>query len=263
MSDDEMVVFVIAAGVVVASMLATTTAGLHPLCLARNPGTGLVRSAIIGGMVWTGLVLAFYADPSVKGIYILFYLVLGYAVIKSFGQVAGRLFGVSMRIDVGERRNWAAAVFLSAFTLGTGFVFGGSLWGEADPEGSGEGGWWVPLGFFLLGWGVMAGAVAVYLVREPGHFRTAIRQERSTAAATGAASFTVSTAILMTQAVSGDFFGWGEGLKDVGLAAAMLLAHEFLRAPSGSPAATSTRRVVECALYLSLAAVSVLLNWLR
>ena len=259
MSEDEIFVFLIAGAVAISSIGMTSVNGLHALCLERNPGPGLVRLGIVGGIAWLGIVLAFFGDPSIQGIYVWFYLVLGYAVIKLFGQVLGGMYGVSMRVDVAERRNWAAALFLAAFTFGTGLIFGGSLWGEADPYSEYEGGWWIPMGFFLLGWTLMSIMIAIYLLREPGRFRTIVLQERDIGAASGAASFTLGTAVFMTDAVSGDFFGWGAGLMDVSLAGGMLIAHEFLRTPTGLPEAAGTRRVVECAFYIALALISTLL----
>jgi hypothetical protein len=210
-------------------------------------------------MAWIGTVLAFFADPSIVGIYVWFYVVMGYAAIKVFGQLGGRMFGISMRVDVAERRNWPAAIFLAAFTFGTGLIAGGCLWGEADPYSDDEGGWWIPVGFFLLGWGITVAMTAIYHVREPGTFRTLVLQERDRGAAAGAASFTIGTAMLMTDAVSGDFFGWTAGLLDVAMAAAMLLAHEFLRTPTGMPEAAGTRRAIECAFYLVLALIGTLI----
>jgi hypothetical protein len=256
MSEDEIVVTVFAAIAAVASAGATSVRGLHPLCLERNPGPGLVRLAVIGSMVWLAVVLRFFGDPSIVGIYVAFYLLLGYAVTKFFGQVLLMTSGISLRVDVAERRNWPAALFFAAFTFGTGLIFGGSLWGEADPDSDYEGGWWIPMGFFAQGWLVMAAMLTLYLMREPGRFRTGILQQRNLSEAKGAASFTLSTAILMTSAVAGDFYGWAEGLKDVGLAAAMLVAHEFLRPPTGLPDVGGARRTFECVLYLALAVLN-------
>lgn len=258
MSDDETVVFIVSGLVALMGMGITTLSGLHPLYLERNPGPGLIRAAIIGGLAWIAIVIHFFGDPSIVGIYVLFYLVMGYAAIKFFGQVACLMFGISMRVDVAERRNWPAAVFMAAYTFGTGLIFGGSLWGEADPNSDYEGGWWIPLGFFLLGWGVMTIGTAIYHLREPGRFRTSVLQDRDLHSAVGAASFSLSTAVLMTDAVSGDFFGWSAGLLDVGVAAAMLIAHEFLRTPTGVVESPG-RRVIECALYIVLALLGVLI----
>ena len=263
MSDDEIFVSIAAAVVAVFASVATSVSGLHPLCLHHNPGPGLVRLAVIGSMVWLGIVLRFFGDPSIVGIYVGFYFLLGYAVTKFFGQVLLMLSGVSLRVDVAERRNWPAALFVAAFTFGTGLIFGGSLWGEADPNSDYEGGWWIPLGFFIQGWLVMVITLAIYLVREPGRFRTGILQQRNHSEAVGAASFTLSTAVLMTSAVAGDFYGWTEGVKDVGLAAAMLVAHEFLRPPTGVPDIGGLRRAFECALYLLLAALNTVITIAR
>lgn len=259
MSDDEIVIAIFAFFVAAGSMSATSFNGLHPLCLERNPGPGLMRLAVLGSLLWLALVLQFFGDPSIVGIYVWFYLLLGYAVVKLFGQTMVQVSGISLRIDVGERRNWPAAVFLAAFTFGTGLIFGGSLWGEADPNSDYEGGWWIPLGFFLQAWLVMAVMLTIYLVREPGRFRTGILQQRNLSEATGAACFTLSTAVLMTNAVAGDFYGWTEGLKDIGLAAAMLVAHEFLRPPTGVPDIGGARRAFECCLYVALAVLNTMI----
>lgn len=256
MSGDEIVVLLVSCAMAGAGMTRTTTSRLPGLVRRENPGIGLMRLAVLAALGWIWLVLIRYADPSVTGIYRGFYMVMGVAAVTMFGQAGCRLFGVDARVDVGERRNWPAAVFVAAFTLGTGLVFGGSLWGDADPQGGGEGGWWIPVGFFLLGWGVMASGLALYCWREPGKFRRQLLQERDAGVAWGAASYTLSTAILMTNAVSGDFFGWGSGLKDVGLAAGMLYAHEFLgpardeRQPEEKP-----KRWIEALVYLGTAAL--------
>ncbi|OGV69876.1 MAG: hypothetical protein A3K19_19210 [Lentisphaerae bacterium RIFOXYB12_FULL_65_16] len=257
MSDDEVFVMFASGAVAITGFVMNFTRLLRPQARRDNPGLGLVRLAVLLGLGWIVFVLATYADPSIKGIYNYFYLLMGLAAILMFGETGARMYGVNVRIDVGERRNWAAAVFLAAFMLGTGLIFGGSLWGEADPTGGGdEGGWWIPLGFFLLGWGVMVIGLALYCWREPGRFRQAIRQDRDVGAVWGAASYTLSTAILMTDAVSGDFFGWGAGLKDVGIAAGMLFAHELLRLPVGVSDANRKRRWIETVVYFGLAGLN-------
>lgn len=259
MSDDEIFITIVAAITAVGCAGVTSVGGLHPLCLVRNPGPGLVRLAVIGSLVWLGIVLGFFGDPSIVGVYVWFYFLLGYAVTKLFGQVLLMASGISLRVDVAERRNWPAALFMAAFTFGTGLIFGGSLWGEADPNSDYEGGWWIPLGFFIQGWLVLVFMVTVYLVREPGRFRTGILHQRNESEAMGAACFTLSTAVLMTNAVAGDFYGWSEGLKDIGLAAGMLLAHEFLRPPTGVPDIGGGRRAFECVLYLLLAILNTMI----
>lgn len=234
MAGGELLIFITCAIVSVAAISLTALGDVHRLTLRRNPGPGLVRLAVLGSMAWLGVVLHWFADASVRGFWVFFYLVIGYAVVKLFGQIwGGMLFGVHHRVDVVERRNLPAAVFLAALTLATGLIFGGSNWGEADPFGDWEGGWYVPMTFFFTGWGVLVAALALYLWREPGRFREAIVRERSMATARGAATFTLGVSMAMTDAVSGDFFGWGAGMLDVATAAGMLVVHELV-VPAGA-----------------------------
>ncbi len=80
------------------------------------------------------------AIPVLKASTCFFYLLMAYGVTKVFGQGISRFYGVSLRVNVYEHKNFAAAMFIAAFTLATGIVFGGSLWGEADPLSDAEGG---------------------------------------------------------------------------------------------------------------------------
>jgi hypothetical protein len=50
---------------------------LHPLYFRGNPGPGIVRLSVLLAMGWIGYVLWKYADPSVTGVYVFFYLVMG------------------------------------------------------------------------------------------------------------------------------------------------------------------------------------------
>jgi len=129
--------------------------------------------------------------------------------------------------DVCERHNAAAAVFFAGFVLATGMIFGGSLWGEADPTGSDEGGWWIPLGFFLAGWCVLILALALFFWREPGPTRLRIRRDRNLPTARAAASYALASAWVLTEAVAGDFYGWKQGLLAVGSVALLLVIHEL------------------------------------
>ncbi len=207
--------------------LATRTGGFHPLYLRGNPGPGILRLGVLLAMAWIGLVLWRFADPSVTGIYVVFYLVMGYAVVKLFGQLIPSVLGARIRVDVVERRNVPAAILLGGFTVATGLIFGGSLWGEAVPVGDGEGGWWIPLTFFLLGWSVLLGAFALFLQREPGRLAHRIQRERNLEDARAAAAFLLAAGVALTDAVSGDFWGWEHGLLTFGVLAALVLAHEL------------------------------------
>jgi hypothetical protein len=220
-------VMLVSTVVAVATAAATRTETFHRLYLRHNPAPGIVRLGVFLSMGWIGFVLWRYADPSVRGIYVVFYLVMGYAVVKLFGQLAASRYGARTRVDAVERRNVPAALVIAAFTLATGLIFGGSLWGEADPVGDGEGGWWIPVSFFLLGWTTLVIAFGLFLRREGGRLAQRLQRERSLADARAAGSFLLGTGIALTEAVSGDFWGWRHGLSTFGVLAALVIAHEL------------------------------------
>jgi hypothetical protein len=265
--EGEVMVMVVASVVAIATAVATHTGGFHRLYLRHNPAPGIVRLAVLLSMGWIGFVLWRYADPSVTGIYVVFYLVMGYAVVKLFGQLAATRYGARNRVDVVERRNVAAAIVIAAFTLATGLIFGGSLWGEADPVGDWEGGWWIPLSFFLLGWTTLVIAFGLFLRREPGRLAQRLQRERSLADARAAGSYLLGVGVALTEAVSGDFWGWWHGLLTFGILAALVIAHELFAGlqarghrrgtagdiggdGDGSGTTSDTRRTVEAVVYL-------------
>jgi hypothetical protein len=259
MDPDEFVVFGISIFLALLGLALSSTSQLHRLHFRNNPGIGLVKLAVWLSIGWVAFVLWRYADPSVTGIYIWFYLVMGLAAVKLFGQAAGGLF-VRFRVDVCERKNFAGALLLAAFVLATGLIFGGSLWGEADPHGEDEGGWWIPLGFFLLGWVSMVLFTAIFFWREPGSARLQLLQERSWVNARAGAIYLFGLAVILTDAVAGDFYGWWHGLMTFGLVGAMLLAHELsmvlTRTPGGVRGPARTPRWLESGFYLVCALAS-------
>ena len=251
--------------VAIATAVATRTETFHRLYLRGNPAPGIVRLGVWLSMGWIGFVLWRYADPSVTGIYVVFHLVMGYAVVKLFGQLAATLFGARTRVDVVERRNVPAALIIAAFTLATGLIFGGSLWGEADPVGDGEGGWWIPASFFALGWTTLAIAFGLFVRREGGRLGQRLQRERSLADARAVGAYLLGAGVALTEAVSGDFWGWWHGLLTFGILAALVIAHEVfagLQARAhrhgtagdvgGDDAArpSDTRRTIEAIVYL-------------
>ena len=249
--------------VAIATAVATRTETFHRLYLRGNPAPGIVRLGVWLSMAWIGFVLWRYADQSVTGIYVVFYLVMGYAVVKVFGQLAASLYGARTRVDAVERRNVSAALVIAAFTLATGLIFGGSLWGEADPVGDGEGGWWIPVSFFLLGWTTLVIAFWLFQRREGGKLAQRLQRDRSLADARAAGSYLLGAAVPLTEAVSGDFWGWWHGLLTFGVLAALVLAHEVFaniqanahrRGTAGDVAGGSgpsdARRTIEAIVYL-------------
>jgi hypothetical protein len=169
-----------------------------------------------------------------------------------------------VRRGVFERGNRPLALFTAAFALATGIIFGGSLWGEADPLSDDEGGWWIPVGFFLMGWIILIIASALYAWRG-GRFRMQIRREHDMAAATTGAVFVLSSGAIILQGVAGDFWGWTEGFLSMGTIALMLVGHELLAgraerdAETGRPV-SHAREFLEQALFVGLAIVCWLLN---
>ncbi len=271
MSGDEVFVLFISVFLIALGVGANWMGRLHPLYFRDNSAPGAIRLGVLAAMAWIAFVLAFFADPSVRGVYVVFYLVMGYAVVKVLGQTAAMMYGGRTRVDAGERRNLAAGIVIGAFTLATGLIFGGSLWGEADPVGEGEGGWWIPAAFFLLGWLVLAGAFMLFLQREKGEYTRRLRGERDLADARAAATFLLGAGVTLTDAVSGDFWGWRHGLLTFGLIASMLLVHEVFASWTGRDEAvsrqtsrqttrTDPRRMIESAAYLLLAALVWFLN---
>jgi hypothetical protein len=268
-------------GIAAIVLAAVTRIGpFHRLYLRGNPAPGLVRLGVIVAMAWIGFVIWRYADPSVTGIYVVFYLVMGYAVVKLFGQLTATLFGARHRVDVVERRNVPAALVIAAFTVATGLIFGGSLWGEADPVGDDEGGWWIPLSFFFLGWVTLLIAFGLFLRREPRPLAHRLQHERSIQDARATAAYLIAAGVALTDAVAGDFWGWRHGLLTFGVLAALVIAHEVFaslsarRGPAGStggvggdatePSAPSdTWSTLEAAVYVLLGLAAWGLNRMR
>lgn len=275
LEEDEVVILWLSAGVAIAGIVWHYLGALHGLNFRRNPAPGIVRLGIFLAMGWIVVVLALFADPSIVGVYNFFYLVMGYAVIKVAGQGTATKFGARTRVDVGERRNVPMAIVIASFIVASGLIFGGSLWGEADPAGDGEGGWWIPLSFFLLGWSCLVAVFGLFLLREAEGFMARLQRERDMDDALAAAFFLISAAIILTDAVAGDFWGWGHGLFTFGVLAGLLVAHEafasLVRVPRGKAGAeestsleSKARPSFEWLVYLGFAAVAWGVNrWLN
>lgn len=261
MSDDELTVFFLSLFIAGGLVYHYRVSSLHDLYFRNNPGIGLLRLATLGAIAWAAYVIRFHADDSITGIYVWFYLVMSLAVTMLFGKFGTNCFGVDIRTDIYERKNFPAALFAAAFTLGTGIIFGGSLWGDADPVSGDEGGWWIPFFFFLLGWLVFVLALSIFIIREPGEFKVQIKQDRSFPAARATAVFALSTASVIVDGVAGDFFGWRHGLLTFGTIGLMVVLHEVLASARGNEADKSTAaRIMEQLLYPLLALGAFLAN---
>ena len=224
---DEFIVLLLSVALSIWALFRLRIAPLHQLFIKDNIGIGLIRLSVLLSLCWFLYVIKYYADQSVVGIYIYFYLIMGYALTRNLGQFALEVCGISLRVDVYERKNRAAAVLFAAFTISTGIIFGASLWGDADAFGDDEGGWWIPLIFFMLGWGSLLLVFLLYLLRERPPLVRNVRQDRNPVAAQAAAAYLISSSIVIADAVAGDFFGWWESLRSFAYISGLLIVHEI------------------------------------
>lgn len=219
------------------------TESLHPLYLKSNPGAGLVRLALWLGMLWCIFTIFVFGSVKIVNIWYIFYLVIGYGVIQVFGLRAAETFGVRLRIDVYERKNFPAAIFISSFVLATAMIYGGSMWGESEPESleyggifmilpSYDDGWWIIPWFFLMGWAILFLTMKLWFLREKSISGKGIRRDRSLADARAAALYCLGCAIPLTDAVAGDYYGLGDSFIGFAVIALPVLAHEVLRPSS-------------------------------
>lgn len=233
MSPDEFTVLVAALIVCIVAAIDHTVTYRHRILVRRSTSEGMVRLATVLSLVWLVWVLYTHADPSVVGVYRFFYVVLGLAVVQTFGVIGSLSTGMRRRIDVMDRDNQAAGLLVGSFVLATGLIFGGSVWGEADPYGEGEGGWWIPMGFFLAGWLALLVASWLYRVRETGGVVRRMRQTRDPSETMGFSLYLLSSGWILTESVSGDFYGWKEGLAAVGAIAGMLVVRDVIALVAG------------------------------
>lgn len=208
--------------------LAQISTNKHPLYFRNATAAGIVRLATLLAILPLLYVLLNLADPSVVGIYRWFYALLGAAIIILFGLGGAGRTGMRNQVDVLERSNPAAALLVGAFVIATGLIFAGANIGEADPVGDDEGGWWIPLGFFLAGWISLLLATLLYRRRDTRGNLRILRQIRDPRQTLPFALYLLSTAWILADAVAGDFYGWVHGLSAVGAIAGMLLSHELL-----------------------------------
>ncbi len=258
MSDDEVIFLVLSIGLALICTPFILGWMKHRLYLRGNAAAAVPLLGIVAAMGWITLVLQNYADPSVVGVYQLFYWVMGLAMVLGPAFWVLSLYGLRISVDVYQRRNMAVAIVIAAWVLATGLIFGGSNWGEADTSGDGEGGWWIPLGFFAAGWLGLLIVTAIYLRSERHSLRQRLVQDRNRGDARAAASYVLSTAIVLTRAVAGDFQGWTSGMGGLASVVGLMITHEFCRRAVPTLVTTvddpwagpQPQRWLEAALYL-------------
>lgn len=248
----------------------SSTIGLHPLYRFNNPGIGLLRLGVIGAVIWCAYVLFNHADPTIEGWWTVLYAAMAFAAIKVFGQFGAELFGPRLREDVFERKNWASAQFIAAFTFSTGLIFGGAMWGDMEGESLAYGsffeflpgyedGWWITPWFFVMGWGILAATLWFYFRRENDDFRQRVVRERDAGDAQAASLFCIACAITIAYAVQGDYLGFFHSLTGFSIIALPILAHEILRPARGH----EKRSASEGWIYIAMAIIGIsLAPWL-
>lgn len=199
------------------AMYRTATIQYHPLFFSWNPGLGFARLSVWLSFLVIGItVIKFSASDIVTdSIYIIFYLVMGYALIKSIGQL-DPVHRVSYRVDVLERRNSVAGFYLGARTLAIALIFSGSMIGEGP-------GFYIVLGFFGLGWIVLELTIYFLCKMRNWKVREAILRESDVARTSVIAAWYVTLALILRLACAGDFMGWEIGLRDFAIKASPIL----------------------------------------
>jgi hypothetical protein len=243
---------------------------LHHLYLVNNAAIGMARLGVIGSVIWCGYVLFNHADPTITGIWTVLYAAMAFAAIKLFGQFGAEYFGPRLRVDIYERKNLAAATFVSAFTFSTGLIFGGAMWGsmEGDSLEYGwlftilpgyEDGWWITPWFFLMGWAILFFTMRFWFRRENTDFRSRVVRDRNLDDARAAGLFCIACAITIAYAVQGDYLGFWDSLIGFSIIALPVLAHELLRPDSPD----ARRQKGEGWIYIGMAIIGIItIPWL-
>jgi hypothetical protein len=226
MSEEEIIILALATFGAIGFGCSQSPSRVPGLVLRDRAALGLWRIFFYATIVWILYVLFHFADDSVTGIYIFMYFILGVFLLRLSGESVASLLGARYKADIIERGNIAAAIVNGAFTTAAGLIYSGSIWGDANPsDASDEGGWWIPLTFYILGYLILLAIVILYIWRER-NLMTRIRQSHAIAPAITFATYTLSAAWILKEAVAGDFYGWLHGLSCVGAAAALFFAHE-------------------------------------
>ncbi len=241
---------------------------LHKLYLRDNPSPGIMRVAVFLSMGWITLTLLLFGSVRIQGIWYFYYWIIGLGCLYVFGVLGAQIIGLRLRVDAYERNNNAAGVFIGAFVLSTGLIYGGSVWGESNPESfqqpapffellpSYEDGGWIIGLFFLLGWTILYFCMELWFARESSRGIKAIRRDRSLEDGKAAALYCLGCAIPLTTAVSGDYHGLYDSLLSFSAIALPVLAGEVLR-PATS---TEARDPQEPYIYLGIGIAAAIMS---
>jgi uncharacterized membrane protein YjfL (UPF0719 family) len=153
-------------------------------------------------------ILANYASHDVRdsGLYMGFYLVMGFAVV-GLGAVGFDWLGLSMRDDVIERRNPASTLAMAGAVPGLTLAYAGSNIGDGP-------GWWVvvfcsalSVGGLLFGWLILD------RITQLGE---TITVERNRAAGLRTGAWFIATGAILGRAAAGNWIDVNHTLSDFG-----------------------------------------------
>lgn len=257
MSEDETLVFV---GCGLASAFAWGHWYWGLIRFKRRAGDGrrlLAGAPLIAGALLFLLLRVWSADdvrndPAYLGLYWL----MG-AAWAGLSRAGLAWLGLSVRDDVLERGNGAAATAIGGAVVGLTLCFAGGNFGNGP-------GWWVVV--FAAGLATTGFYVAWGLLGRFGGLAEAITVERDPAAGWRAAAFFVSTGMVLGRAVAGDWVSVTATVADFarrGWPVLLLLAvagasEQFIRpATDRAPAAIVAAGLFPGLVYLALALVIV------
>lgn len=208
-SGDEVLFCIAAIGVAVVTLrsLAGDLFGVQPLHRA-SAGRRVVRWGLVAGAGASLPVLLVWADPvHVAGHldYTLLFMTGAAAWVGTVGRLMPWL-GLSIRDDVSERANLAAAVPAAAALLAAGLIYalsnigrGDAIWTTLVPAA-------VATGLWLILWLLLAAATGV-------NDRVAI--DRDPAVGGRLAAYLLASAIIIGASAAGDFAGYWPAFADL------------------------------------------------
>ncbi len=213
---------------------------LHSLYLQDNAGPGLIKAAVWISFFWIAFTLFFFGADRITLLWYWYYLLIGLGCVYVFGIYGTRWLGFEPRRHAYLNNNTGAGLVIAAFMLSTGLIYGGSVWGESEPESfeafAGpfeslpsyeEGGWIIAL-FFLLGWIILFLVMKIWFLRN-GDLKRRILRGYSLDSAKAASLYCLGCAIPLTSAVAGDYHGLGDSLIGFSAIALPVLAGEIVR----------------------------------
>lgn len=182
---------------------------------APRPGRGLLAIVplLCAALLWLTLRTLASFDVRDASQYLLFYMLMGAAWVAAWLHL-GPIAGLSVRDDVLERRNPAAATALTGALVGITLSFAGGNVGDGP-------GWWVVVFSALL---ATASLFVAWLALDAVSGVTEmVTVDRDEAAGLRLACFLVAAGLVFGRAVAGDWISAGATVLDFGTVASPVL----------------------------------------